>query len=144
MTNSTDKPTTSFWIIGVLALLWYAFGVLQYLMQAYMTDEALMKLPEAERALYENVPAWVTGAFAIAVFSGLVGCILLLMRKKLATTLFLISMVALLVQQVYNVFLSTAREVYGDTALLFPLLIVVVGAFMIWYSRQMTAKGILK
>ena len=144
MTNSTNKPTTGFWIIGVLALLWNLMGVMQYLIQAYMTDETLQALPEAERALYENAPAWVTGAFAIAVFGGLLGCILLLLRKKSATTLFLISMAGILVQMTYSLFMSNAREVYGTTALLMPLMVLAIGAFLIWYSKQMTAKGILK
>ena len=144
MTNSTNKPTTGFWIIGVLALLWNLMGVMQYLIQAYMTDETLQALPEAERALYENAPAWVTGAFAIAVFGGLLGCILLLLRKKSATTLLLISMAGILVQMTYSLFMSNAREVYGTTALLMPLMVLAIGAFLIWYSKQMTAKGILK
>ena len=144
MTNSTNKPTTGFWIIGVLALLWNLMGVMQYLIQAYMTDETLQALPEAERALYEDAPAWVTGAFAIAVFGGLLGCILLLLRKKSATTLFLISMAGILVQMTYSLFMSNAREVYGTTALLMPLMVLAIGAFLIWYSKQMTAKGILK
>ena len=33
-----------------------------------MTEEALAALPEAERALYENVPAWATGAGATVAF----------------------------------------------------------------------------
>ena len=39
MENNNNKPTTTFWIIGVIALLWNIMGVLAYLGQAYMTDE---------------------------------------------------------------------------------------------------------
>ena len=48
-----------------------------------MTAEDLAALPLEQQPLYENIPAWVTGAFAIAVFGGSLACILLLIRKKL-------------------------------------------------------------
>ncbi|MBL4904804.1 MAG: hypothetical protein JKZ00_02010, partial [Flavobacteriaceae bacterium] len=38
MSNSTNKPTTVFWIIGVLALIWNAMGVDAYIQQAYNTQ----------------------------------------------------------------------------------------------------------
>ena len=70
MSESTNKPSVGFWIIGVIALIWNLMGVFAYITQVNMTDEVIAALPDAERALYENVPAWVTGAFAIAVFGG--------------------------------------------------------------------------
>ena len=92
MSETKSKSPKGFWIIGIVALLWNLMGVASYLQQAYMTDEALAALPAEQQALYENVPAWVTGAFALAVFGGLLGCILLLMKKKLAALLFIISL----------------------------------------------------
>ncbi len=38
MTNSTNKPTVLFWIIGVVALIWNAMGVNAYIQQAYNTE----------------------------------------------------------------------------------------------------------
>ena len=80
--NSTNKPPVWFWIVSVVALIWNGMGVMAYLGQAYMSDDALAALPEAEQALYANVPAWATAAFAIAVWGGLLGCLALLLRKK--------------------------------------------------------------
>jgi len=70
MTESKIKPTTSFWIIGIIALIWNLMGVFAYLQEAYMTVEDLAALPPDQQALFENVPAWVTSAFAFAVFGG--------------------------------------------------------------------------
>tara|TARA_B100000795_G_C22720086_1_gene407055 strand:+ start:310 stop:471 length:162 start_codon:yes stop_codon:yes gene_type:complete len=53
-----------------------------------MTDEAKALLTEAEKALYDNVPIWVTAAFAIAVFGGVLASIALLMRKQIAKLYF--------------------------------------------------------
>ncbi|MEE3998984.1 hypothetical protein V1T75_01450 [Tenacibaculum sp. FZY0031] len=140
MTNS-NKPTTLFWIIGVAALVWNGLGVMSYIGQAYMTDEVRAALPEAERALYENIPTWVTAAFAIAVFGGLIGSAFLLMRKKLARPMFLLSLIAIVVQMSYNLFMSRAAEVYGPGSIVMPIMVIVIGVFLLMYSKKTIAKG---
>lgn len=140
MTDS-NKPTTLFWIIGVAALVWNGLGVMQYLGMAYMTDEVKAALPEAERALYDNIPSWVIAAFAIAVFGGLIGSAFLLMRKKLARPMFLISLIAIIVQMSYNLFMSRAAEVYGPGSVIMPIMVIVIGVFLFMYSKKTIAKG---
>ena len=143
MNSTTNKPTTAFWVIGVIALVWNVMGVMAYLAQAYMTEDVLATLPEAEQALYQNIPAWATAAFAIAVFGGSLGCLLLLMKKKLAKTVFSVSLLGILVQMYYNLFQSNAMEVYGPGGMVMPILVLVIGAFLIWYSQDLTKRGIL-
>lgn len=89
MTTPSAKPSAAFWIISVLALLWNLLGVMAYIMQVTMTPEALQALPAEQQALYTNVPAWATAAFAVAVWGSTLGCILLLLRKKLSTLFFI-------------------------------------------------------
>ena len=138
---SENKPNTLFWVIGIIALIWNGMGVMAYIGQAYMTDEMKAVLPEAERALYENVPAWVTAAFAIAVFGGTVACILLLMKKKMAKTVFLISLIAIITQMTYNLFMSKASEVYGPGGMIMPIMVIVIGVFLLLYSKKCIEKG---
>ncbi|MGG6231285.1 hypothetical protein [Tenacibaculum sp. SDUM215027] len=140
MTDS-NKPTTLFWIIGVAALVWNGLGVMSYIGQAYMTDEVKAALPEAERALYENVPTWVTATFAIAVFAGLLGSAFLLMRKKLARPMFLLSLIAIIAQMSYNLFMSKAVEVYGPGSVVMPIMVIIIGVFLLMYSKKTIAKG---
>jgi len=139
--NEKNKPTKVFWIIGVIALLWNLMGVSAYLAQAYMSDEALAALPEAERALYENAPAWVTAAFATAVFGGTIACILLLLRRKTATLVFIISLIGIIVQMAYNIGISKAAEVYGPGGMLMPVMVLLIGIFLVWYSKTSYQKG---
>ena len=143
MSKSTNKPGFDFWIIGIVALIWNLMGVFAYLQQAYMTEEDLMAMPVAEQALYQNIPAWVTGAYAIAVFGGALGCILLLLRKKLAGSLFLISLVGIVVQMSYNIFMSKAADVYGPGDMIMPAMVMLIGIFLFWYAKKKTATGIL-
>ena len=143
MTESKIKPTLSFWIIGIIALIWNLMGVFAYLQQAYMTVEDVTALPLDEQALYDNIPAWVTAAFALAVFGGALGCILLLLRKKLATFVFIISFIGILAQMTYNLLMSKAIEVYGPGGMIMPIMVAVIGAFLVWYSKKMQSNGIL-
>ncbi len=141
MMNEKNKPAKVFWVIGVVALLWNLMGVWAYLAQAYMSDEALAALPEAERALYENVPAWATAAFATAVFGGAIACILLLLRRKTATLVFIISLIGIIVQMVYNIGISKAAEVYGPGGMLMPAMVLLIGIFLVWYGKNSYQKG---
>ncbi|MGB1042265.1 MAG: hypothetical protein ACPGU6_02640 [Tenacibaculum sp.] len=140
MTNS-NKPTTLFWVIGIMALIWNAMGVMAYISQAYMTDDMKAALPEAERALYENVPSWVTAAFAIAVFGGVLGAILLLMKKKLAKVVFLISLIGIVAQMSYNFFMSKAAEVYGPGGMVMPIMVIIIGVFLLQYAKKSETNG---
>lgn len=140
MTESTNKPTNAFWIISVLALLWNIMGVIAYLGQAYMTDAVLKALPEGDQAYYSNVPAWVTGAFAIAVFAGVFGCAGLLIRKKWATFLFGISLIAVISQSTYNLFIQKFMEVPLQH-MVWSIVIIVIAIFLVWFSRKSEKEG---
>ena len=144
MSTSQTKPGTGFWTVSVIALLWNLIGVFFYLQQAYMTEADLAALPENQQPLYENIPAWVTGAFAIAVFGGTLGAILLLLRKRGAKTVFVISLIAVIIQMIYNLVLSDALEILGATAAIMPAMVLVIAIFLVVYSNQQIQKGVLK
>lgn len=139
--TSTTKPSTWFWIVGGISMIWNLLGVMAYIMQVTMSPEALQALPENERTLIESVPAWATSAFAIAVWGSTLGCILLLMRKKLATAVLFLAFAGILVQMYYNLFMSKSMEVYGPGGLAMPIMVLVFGVFLIWLSRKSTANG---
>ena len=140
MTNQT-KPDTSFWIIGVLALLWNLSGMMTFFMEVFITPEALAALSDAERALYETTPVWTKVVFAIAVFGGTLGCIFLLIKKTLAIQLFNISLLAVLIQMSYYLILTKSMEVYGSVVLIMPLLVTAIAVFLVWYSKKAMIKG---
>ena len=141
MNENIKKPTTSFWVIGGIALFWNVLGILAYLAQAFMSEETLQSLPEAEQAIYQNVPAWATAAFALAVWGGALGCLLLLLRKRWAKIVLVISLLGIFIQMIYNVFLSKSLEVYGPGGLIMPVLVVFIGVFLVWYSRKVDING---
>lgn len=143
MTNSV-KPPVWFWVVGVLALLWNLSGVANYLYTAFNQVEMLEAMGQAERELFEGIPAWATACFAIAVFSGTIACIGLLLRKKWAKNLFIVSLVAAVAQFINWLFLQNAGEVYGAAAYYAPIAVVVIGLFLIFFSKSGIQKGWLK
>lgn len=144
MTTISNKPTNTFWVIGIIALFWNALGVMAYLGQAFITDEIKATIPENQLAIMENTPAWATAAFAIAVWGGLLASILLLMKKKLAKTVFIISFIGIIVQLIYNFFMANAIEAYGPGGLVMPVLTVGFALFLIWHSKRCINDGILR
>lgn len=127
----------SFWIIGAVALVWSTGGVINYFMQ--MNPDALAAYRESERAIVEGRPAWATGAFAIAVFGGALGSVLLLLRKSAAFYVFIASVLGVGATTLHTLgidFDFSLGEILG--IILLPL---VVAGFLIWYSKWTESKG---
>ena len=101
-----------------------------------MTNEILASLPKDQKLLYEKVPAWVTAAFAVAVFSGTLGALLLLLKKKVSSTFFILSFVGIIVQMTYGLLISENTNIYGPLGLVMPLMIIAIGGYLIWYSKK--------
>lgn len=137
------KPSKSFWIISVLALIWNIMGVIAYLGQAFMTEDIKKLIPADQLKLIENTPSWVTAAFAIAVWFGLLGCILLLARKKIAHKVFIISLLGVLVQTAYSFFMTNALEVYGNTGLIQPIITILISFYLVLFAKKAENSGIL-
>lgn len=132
---TTTKPSKGFWIISGIALIWNLMGVQAYLQQAYMTDSFKAMYNEEQLKMISEAPAWSTTAFAIAVFGGVLGAITLLLRKKWATLLFMLSLIAVFVQMYYNFFIIDSIAVYGPGAMAMPIMVILFGGFLIWYSK---------
>ena len=134
--NKTSKTPVWFWIIGVLALLWNLMGVMNYLGRAFMKEALKTEMTPAQIELMENTPAWVTAAFAIAVWGGAIGCIGLLLRKKWAKSAFGISLLGVLVQTGYGFFMTNATEVYGQTeAVIIPVMVITIAIILVFFAR---------
>lgn len=143
MSNS-NKPGIAFWIIGIIALLWNGSGVYYYLNSAFKTEASTAGLSPEQIDFMNNVPAWYTGLFALAVFGGIIASILLLMKKKMAAPLFMLSFVCATINQIYWLFGTDAPTVFADhQPYLMPVLVVVIGIFLVWYSKDQKAKGVL-
>ena len=144
MNETNQKPATWFWVVSILALIWNIMGVMAYLGQAYMTDEAMAALPQEQQDLYAATPAWVTGAFAIAVFAGFIGCLALVLRKKWATPLLMLSLLGVIAQQIYNFGIAKMHTVMGSGSVIMSVFVLLISILLIAFARSSTAKGWLR
>jgi len=140
--NESTKPPAWFWIVSVVALLWNLLGAMMYLGQAFITDDVKAALPAEQLELLENTPAWATAAFAIAVWAGVLGCIGLLLRKKWARTILVLSLLGIIVQMAYAFFMTNATEVYGAAqGVVMPLLLIAIGIGLVVFAKSSQKKG---
>lgn len=131
------KPHWSFWVVGVTALIWNGLGAMNYVFQ--MTAESLDAYRDIEQAIITGRPAWATAAFAIAVFGGTLGAVLLLLRKALAINIFLASLVGVAVVTLQTV--SLRLDFGVGEFIVIVVMSVAVGAFFVWYAKYAARKG---
>ncbi len=125
----------SFWVIGAVGLIFNLAGCMNYISQ--MNADIVASMPDVYRAIVESRPAWGTAAFAIAVFGGALGCLLLLLRKSVTVYVFVASLVATVIAQIP--FLGMAG--FPVEAWFGWLSQLAVGAFFIGYSTWSRGKG---
>jgi hypothetical protein len=131
-----------FRLLAVLGLAWNAFGIYMYLAKsAGMFGDRFAGLDAAHRELAASVPSWVTAAFAIAVFAGFIGTLLLVMLKRLAKPLLILSLLAVLVQCAWIVGMSNARAVEGNMAFVMPGMVTLVAILLVWLAMVGDRKG---
>lgn len=134
------------WFLGVAiaTLIWNLLGVFAYIGQMMMTPEALSLLSVEEQALFENTPGWATGAFAIAVWGGALGSLLLLLKKKASKPVLILSLIGILVQMYHSFFISNNFEVYGPGAAIMPVMVIIIGIGLVWLSDKGIKEGWIK
>ncbi len=125
-----------FQIISIILVLWNLVGVLSFVGHATIRGERLAALPEEEQALYENFPIIITVIFAIAVITGMSGAIALIRKNPAAVKLLGISLVAVIIQMMYNVFFTGSIDYYGKMAIIVPALTVAMSIFALVYSKN--------
>ena len=144
MSDATDsRPPAWFWIVAVLGLLWELFGVAMYLMHVGVLPNS-QEMSEAERSLMESSPVWVTGLFAIGVFGGALGTLGLLLRKRWARPLLLLSLVAVILQFGGWLLVTDAIAVMGPSVFAMPAVIVAVAILLAWLATVGVRRGWLR
>ena len=145
-TESSDKrsPPVWFWVISIIGLLWYLMDTSAFFMRLFMTDDAIKAMPANQQHLYRNIPLWVNIVFACEVFGGTLGGIGLLLRKKWALPLFIVSILGVLSQTSYIFFLTDAVSTLGALAVGMPLLAILIGVGMIALAKSAISKGWLR
>ena len=146
MGSRAGRTPWHLWVVGVPSLLWNGFGCYDYTMtnlrgEAHLRD---FGFTDAQIAYFNGLPAWMTAAWAIGVWGGLLGSLLLLLRRKLAVPAFAVSLLAVVASLIHGFLLSDMAEVMGTQASVMQVVIFVLAAFLLWYSSRMAKRGVLR
>ncbi len=127
------RPPRHLWIIGGLALVWSLLGALDFSLLVTRNAWYLSHFTPEQIEHGNSYPDWLVAAWTIAVCCGVIGTLLILMRKKLAVSVLLVSFL-------FWMLWAAKLDVAGDISLAVPLLPVLVS---IVYARFMTRAGVL-
>lgn len=135
------RPNINFWIIGGAALVWNLIGLIFYIGQVTMSPDALAKMTEAQQDFFTTTPVWATAAFAIAVNAGVLGSLFLLLRKTWAVPMFVISLLAVIVQDADAFGMRGAFNVLGVNGVIIPSMVFIIAIALLLYSRTTQRRG---
>ncbi len=143
MSESARTPW-HLWVVGVLSLLWNAFGAYDYLMTQTQNEVYMAQFTPEQLEYFYGFPAWAVAFWATAVWASVAGSLLLLFRKRTSEKVFLVAMVCMFVSMIYNYVLSDGIEIMGGGIALAMTITIVVVAVALWvYAKRQAAAGVL-
>ncbi len=150
MTKRPNTPT-HLWFVGIIALIWHAGGGFDYVSiqsgdadYLQMTAQSLGVDAQSVRAYFNGWPIPIHATWAIGVWGGVLGSLLLLLRSRFAFHAFLASIAGTTITFVYRILAPLEGVKTSLGAVLMTVLIFAATVLLIRYSRLMTASGVLR
>ena len=140
MQNPPNAPITLL-IIAIASLIWNLIGCGTFFANLSITPEMISQLPADQQMLRKFMPSWLPIVYGIAVFSGAIGCIGLIFRKKWAVSVLLVSFVAVIVQMGYTILFTQAVSVFGPGSVMMSIMVIFMAGFLYFYSKNAAQQG---
>lgn len=132
------------WIIGVISILWNAFGCFDYVMTQTNNETYLSAFTAEQRSYFDSFPAWAEAMWAFGVWGALVGSVLLLLRSRHAVTAFAVSLIGLLLSTIYQFGLSDAFRIMPPEAAYITVAIWIVALALLAYAGWLRGRAVLR
>ena len=123
------------------SILFMLIGCAGYVMDV-TTDPASLELHQ--RALADARPTWQVAAYALAVWVGLAGTIFLFLRRKIAESLLLVSLVACVFTFLPYFVVPAVRDLVSTSDIAFGLVIIAITWTIFWFARHSRQRGWLR
>ncbi|MDO6445902.1 hypothetical protein Q4493_08975 [Colwellia sp. 1_MG-2023] len=134
----SDKIEIPKWftITAIIAFVWNLLGLMAFFSHITMTPEMISELPAQEQALYKDIPLWATAAFAIAVFAGALGSLLLVLKKAIAKLVLIASVLGVVVQNIHSFVVIDSMAVYGVASIIMPTMVLIIAVALVLLASK--------
>lgn len=137
-----NQPPRWYWVVAILVLIWSLIGVMAFIFDPGSNEAALAEMSDAQRALFAQRPGWIYVIYGLAVFASLAGAVGLTIRRRFSLAAFTLSLVLVIVQFSYVLFVLDAIGRLGLVeAAAFPLVVVLIGIFCLWLALHARSHG---
>ena len=136
------RPIAAWYMAGAVASL-LLMGLFCVLFVMHLTADAAA-MPLDQRAAYEATPPWVMGAFGIGALAGLVGGILLILKRKPAEWAMLAALIGVLVWLGGSLVVGPLREAMSANDLLVVIVMAAITWTIYWFARHSRMRGWLR
>jgi hypothetical protein len=126
---------------AIASVIFMAIGCAGYL-ASVLTDSA--SLPVDQRNLMEARPMWMIAAYAIAVWAGLAGSVLLLMRRRPAEPLLLVSLVAAVLTFLPYAVIPAVSDLVTTNDIAVAVVVLAITWTIYWFARHSRQRGWLR
>lgn len=127
--------------VGIVALIWNLLGCFAFVADLRLTPDDVAKLSVAQQALYAARPSWSIVATGIAVCGGAVGCIGLVLGKRWAHPLLTLSLVGVILQDIWLFGLSGSMATAGSTAMIIQSLVLIIALGLVLLASRARRSG---
>jgi hypothetical protein len=146
MTSALVKMPWHGWLVGLVAVLFNSIGVFDFVMSMAKGAryQASAGMTPDQIAHFQQMPGWMTVVWAVGVFGAFVASILLLLRRRQAFLIFILSLTAFVVSLLYTYILTGGGAVMGPQMAITSAVIAGLLVFFSWYARFMILRGVLR
>jgi hypothetical protein len=138
----TPRPVARWYMAAAIAsLLFMLFAVWGEVMTE-TADPAT--LPLDQRVMVESRPSWMVIAYAVAVWSGLAGAILLVLKRKLAQPLLLVSLAAAALTFLPYAAVPAIRDNITTNDIAVAIVVLAITWTIFWFARHSAHRGWLR
>lgn len=128
-------------LIGGIAVLWSLLGVFDLLAMVTRFAPYMNQMPDLTREFIYELPFWVLGLRAIAVFATLIGAVLLIRKRLAAVRVLALGATA----TIFGTAFSFTGGVPDDSSIhAVSVFIIVVSVLLLYYAQTWAKYGVLK
>lgn len=138
----SPRPVAAWYMVAAVAALLFMLVACWGFVMDRLTDPRT--LPLDQRAIVAARPMWMIAAYGIAVWTGLAGAILLLLRRKLAQPLLLVSLIAAAVTFLPYAIVPAIRDNITTNDLAVAVIVLAITWTIFWFARHSSQRGWLR